>query len=425
MNADAHPADTARFERCLADLTAWVEARDHTGYDPYDGLTLVRSEAILHHRVANALLTQFFKHCPVNLRPLLGMPATRMPKGVGLFLNAYALLAERARRRGDGADEAACLARCALLFDWLVAHRCPGYAGYAWNFGFPYKHLYEQPTVVITATVARGLFDYYRLTQRADVLQVLRSTCDFILEDLLVTETAEGLCFSYTPRGDTARPRPLDACYNASMLGAEVLAKVYALTGEAPLREAARRAADFTVAHQHADGRWNYSIDLDTGQERAQVDFHQGFVLDALHACIQGAGLTGERYRRALRRGAQFYQQQQFTGEGRALGRLPKRWPADVHGQAQGILTFSRLRHLDPAFASFARQVAHWTLAHLRDRAGYFYYRRGRLLTNRIPYMRWAQAWMMLALATLLQADAAEAPARVAHHPEAAAGGAG
>jgi len=36
------------------------------------------------------------------------------------------------------------------------------------------------------------------------------------------------------------------------------------------------------------------------------------------------------------------------------------------------------------------------------DERGFFYYRVLRFCTIRTPYMRWAQAWMLLAMATLL-----------------------
>ena len=37
------------------------------------------------------------------------------------------------------------------------------------------------------------------------------------------------------------------------------------------------------------------------------------------------------------------------------------------------------------------------------DRQGYFYYQVLPFWTNKISYMRWSQAWMLLALATLLE----------------------
>jgi hypothetical protein len=42
-------------------------------------------------------------------------------------------------------------------------------------------------------------------------------------------------------------------------------------------------------------------------------------------------------------------------------------------------------------------------MANMWDERGYFYYRVLRFLTIRISYMRWSQAWMLLALTTLLE----------------------
>ena len=38
----------------------------------------------------------------------------------------------------------------------------------------------------------------------------------------------------------------------------------------------------------------------------------------------------------------------------------------------------------------------------MQDAAGYFHYQIGRCLRNRIPYIRWSQAWMFRALAECL-----------------------
>jgi hypothetical protein len=45
---------------------------------------------------------------------------------------------------------------------------------------------------------------------------------------------------------------------------------------------------------------------------------------------------------------------------------------------------------------------------------GSFYYQRHRLWTNRVPYMRWGQAWMLRALAKLLLASTSTNPS--IHH---------
>ena len=50
-----------------------------------------------------------------------------------------------------------------------------------------------------------------------------------------------------------------------------------------------------------------------------------------------------------------------------------------------------------------AEKIASWAVHHLYDARGFFYYQRRRFYTVRTPYIRWAQAWMMYALARLLE----------------------
>lgn len=45
-----------------------------------------------------------------------------------------------------------------------------------------------------------------------------------------------------------------------------------------------------------------------------------------------------------------------------------------------------------------------WMLDNMLSPQGYFYFRKMRYYTNRIPYMRWSQAWAFLALTQYLSA---------------------
>jgi hypothetical protein len=57
---------------------------------------------------------------------------------------------------------------------------------------------------------------------------------------------------------------------------------------------------------------------------------------------------------------------------------------------------------LSPEYLPFARKIALWTIENMQDEEGYFYYRCGKFYKNKIPYIRWGQAWMMNALSYLL-----------------------
>ena len=49
-------------------------------------------------------------------------------------------------------------------------------------------------------------------------------------------------------------------------------------------------------------------------------------------------------------------------------------------------------------YSHLAGRVLGWTMANLADPGGYFYFQKDARRTNRIPYMRWSQAWMFRAL---------------------------
>lgn len=371
-----------------------IEAEGFRGYDPYDVLT-ARRRFLFPGTLWPFIATQIHKRNPVNIRRLLGIGKDFNPKALGLLLEAYSLL--RTMQHDDDAEK-----HLDFLFSWLSSHSSPGYHGHCWGYNFdwasPGKYLKAYtPSVVVTSFVAKGIIRYYLLTKNEAALDILRSVCDFILKDLPVTESADGICFSYTPLRK-------DCCYNANMLGAEILTKVYSLSKEERLRECAQRAVDFTIAHQHDDGHWNYSIDLETGRERKQIDFHQGYILDSLYDFIKLTNTKDDKYHKTLERGAHYYLKEQFLEDGRAKWRVPRVWPVDIHNQAQGIITFAKLRDLDTSYLDFAEKIAAWTIENMQDENGYFYYQKHSSYMNKIPYMRWAQAWMFLALTIFLHA---------------------
>jgi hypothetical protein len=78
----------------------------------------------------------------------------------------------------------------------------------------------------------------------------------------------------------------------------------------------------------------------------------------------------------------------------------------DIHCVAQSIITLVALKDLNPSNMELARSVFQWAMNHMWDEQGFFYYRVLRSYTNRISYMRWSQAWMLLAMSALLPESA-------------------
>ena len=377
-------------------LQTWVRAKNYAGTDPYD---ILRSPFPFQRlgKWPPILATQFQKRSPIDLRPLLSIQPTRDPKAIALLLEASCVKAKSSHAEEDQQE-------AEQLFRILMKLRSDLERMDAWGYPFPW-HTPERslpsfaPTIVVTGTVARAVHCYYRFSGSNEALQSLKRISPFILEGLFLTEDETGICFSYSQ----ARK---DRCYNASLLGAEHLARMHALTGDEEARRKALRASEFVLARQHADGRWNYSEDPESGKERTQIDHHQGFVIDSLRRIHHYAAPDDESLLDAVRKGLAFYRNEQFFDSGRSMWRIPKKWPVDIHSQAQGIVSFSLNKDLDPSYANFAERIAGWTIANMQGQDGSFYYRITPLFKNRIRYMRWGQAWMLLALNLLLEKEA-------------------
>jgi hypothetical protein len=79
-----------------------------------------------------------------------------------------------------------------------------------------------------------------------------------------------------------------------------------------------------------------------------------------------------------------------------------KKYPFDIHGCAQGIISFIKAARHDPGYKPQAEIITNWTISHLYnpERCD-FSYRQGRLLRWDYSLMRWCNAWMARAMAEL------------------------
>jgi hypothetical protein len=112
---------------------------------------------------------------------------------------------------------------------------------------------------------------------------------------------------------------------------------------------------------------------------------------------------SGDEFKPALERGYRYWKSNFFLAEGWPKYYHDDPYPADAHAAASAIVTFLECRELDRDASKLAQRVASWTIQNLRDSRGFFYYQRRRFYTVRKPYMRWTQAWMLYALARLLE----------------------
>jgi hypothetical protein len=393
MSAGKSSSGMERSERCASaarKLLEYCRANDWAGYDPYDALNSRVFQALpfLDSRLPRLVLTQALKRSPVNLRPLLLIPKTQNPKAVGLFLSAILKLS----RAGLVSDDS--LAR--TLIERLATLRSRDASYCCWGYSFPWQMREKvvprgAPNLVCTVFSANALVDAYEQIQDPQCLVMAASAAEYILNELYWSEGDSVAGFAYPLRALRVQ------VYNANFLASALLCRVAKHTGETKFLAPALKAARFSASAQNADGSWYYG---DSPSQKWIDNFHTGFNLGALQTVAQCAE-TAE-FDDCLRRGFEFYKSHFFRADGAAKYFHNQTYPIDIHAVAQSILTLTDFRHLDPQAAPLAHSVFDWTMSHLWDERGFFYYRVLRSCTIRTPYMRWSQAWMLLALATLL-----------------------
>lgn len=373
-------------------LWEYCEERNWAGYDPYDALNsrLLRGVGLFTAKWPRLIATQLLKRCPVNVRPLLGIPQTQNPKGLGLFISAAVRLARLGLISNKEVEG---------LVGQLLALRSPNCRDWCWGYPFPWQTrgiLFPrwQPNIICTTFSANSLLDAYELTGDKGLLEKASSAAEFVLQNF---HCKEGY-FTYTAlsRGKV---------HNASLLGAALLCRVAAASGKEKYLAPAFEATRNSVNQQYPDGSWDYG-DSDNPPQRWRDNFHTGFNLLALDAISRFGGT--EEFDESMRRGFEYYLANFFERDGAPKYFNNRAYPLDIHSASQSIITLIELKRMDPRNVELAAKVFQWAMRNLQAPDGSFYYQKHANWTNKLSYMRWSQAWMLLGLATLLSGPMAE-----------------
>lgn len=239
------------------------------------------------------------------------------------------------------------------LLDVLEGLRTPE-GGWGYPFGWRSRAFYAPanlPNLICTVLAIKALRRGGR-------------KCDTGFVESLVSERGGERWIRYIPESDTQ-------VHNINMMGAALLGR--------------QDCMEFSVKRQRPDGSWWYG----EAENQHWIDnFHTGYNLIALRE----SGLFPD----ATRRGYEYWDRTFWTPDFAPRYYHDRVFPYDTHCCATGILTYLAFGEIEKANA-----VARWAVENLWDDRGFFWYQRGRWFTNRVGYMRWAQAWMYYALAKL------------------------
>lgn len=367
-------------------LKAYVEKENFKGFDPYDALNSpILNTLSLKMKYPSIALTQLLKYFPLNLRPFLGIKKDYNPKGIGLFLWGYAKLYQIEKKSEY-------LAKIDYLLELLDKLKSRGYSGNCWGYNFPWQQrvFYAPkytPTVVNSSFIGHALLDTYKYTALEKALKMAVPIKDFILCDLNKKEEDGTLCFSYTPYDHSI-------VYNANLLGASLLIRLYRYTKDQTLRDTALSSLAFSMKYQRNDGSWYYG---NTNCQSWIDSFHTGFNLQSMLYFFEEE--FAREFKKAFEKGVAFYDQNFFLPDGTPKYYHNRIYPIDIHSSSQAVVFFSRM---GKPYRNFTKKILKWMIDYLQDKKGFFHFQKCRLYTNKISYIRWAQAWAFHALTEFL-----------------------
>jgi rhamnogalacturonyl hydrolase YesR len=373
----------------ISRLSEWLEKNDYRGYDTFDGLNAKYVRPLTFEtKLLRTVLQQGVRRFPINLRPWLGVSKSRSTKGMGFLARGF-------MRLNEATGEAAWNEKAEMALQWLIENQSPGYCGACWGNHFDYQSrstyvTRDIPSVVWTSLIGHAFLDGYQHFHRDNYLQIAASACDHIVRDLGAQVDGDTHCIHYFPTSH-------HQVHNANVLGASLLARTYSCTGNESHRTFAEKAIEYTAKYQRPDASWYYG---EPDNLRWVDNFHTAYVLDSFRHYIMSTG--DSRFNKTLMNGYEYWKATFFLPDGTPKYYNYKTQPLDIQCSAQAIDTLAFFHEIDPDNLQLAIKIAEWTIKHMQDRSGYFYYRRYTpWLVNKTPTLHWGQATMLCALGGL------------------------
>ena len=182
---------------------------EYRGFDPYDGLNSDSMLARLLKTTAfsRLVLIHLNKRSIFNVRPVFGVNPQVNAKLLGLILSG--------RKKLDAEPPERFVDLILSLRSSLAKHN-------AWGYYFDWQSRVfflpgNTPSVVVTSFVCQGLMDWCENSEDP-LLDIVADAIRFISTELNQYRDETGRCLSYSPQDNSL-------IYNASLLGAETIAR--------------------------------------------------------------------------------------------------------------------------------------------------------------------------------------------------------
>lgn len=409
-------------------LFDYVTKNNYEGHDLFDGLNsrLFKNSFFYKSSFFRLALIQFCKLSPINFRPLLFVPKDFNPKGGALFL-----LGNLNKFKSTGEEKYKIEAQ--KLYGNLKSLAIrreigqTGGIGWGYNFDWQARAFYVPigvPNVVTSVYVGFALIEYYKIFEDNEALEMAKQVSEFILNEMVLFEDENNLCFRYIPEKDAE-------VHNANLLAASFLSSMCnlidalapsPLAGEGDfqneqnpassrksgegymsneIKNKIRKSVNFSISDIDENGTWAYG----TKPFHRWVDnFHTAFNIESLINIRNN--LDWPELNETIEKVTDYYFENLFTKEGLPKYYNNKLYPIDIHVIAETMVVLNKIKTAQIKYDQNKFNCIETSLTKLveefQDKKGYFYFQEnkcfGKYYWNKIPYIRWAQAWMFYAL---------------------------
>jgi len=363
------------------------------GWDVFDGLNsrcLQKIPLLYNDRLIRLIWIQFFKRSFFNLRRLTFVPTGFNAKALALFISGHINLYKyyMEEMHIQTAEE---------LYNRLIKQKTSDeYNGIGWGYNFPwqarafYVPAYK-PNMVCSVFVGNAVLDLFEITNNQLHLECANKVALFIVHDLIIKKNTDTICFGYIPGENVI-------VHNANLLGAAFLSRLFKLTGNDNYKELAEKSVRFSVNAQRSDGAWIYG----QNSHHSWVDnFHTGYNLVSIYSYQQYC--SDYQFEASLVNGLTYHIEKHFTEEFLPKYSDQNLYPLDIHCFAQAIITFLTLKSYISDYDNKITKIIENVCKLLWDKKNnYFWFQKTRFYTIKIPYIRWAQAWMFYSLSFYL-----------------------
>jgi hypothetical protein len=385
-----------KIANVLQRVLEYAEAENYAGYNKFDALNSPLLKRLsLRSKWCRLALIQAVMRNPLNLRPILGVPKTINPKGMALFAMAH--LSEFKR---SGTQKA--LDQAHHCLDWLIDNGVESRHGVGWGYNFDWQSTLflapkYSPNAIVTVVCGEAFVKAFEVLGYENYRQMAKRAALFLRYDLPVLHaTSDELCVAYV----THPVKSIVLNINASA-GAQI-AKVGKLCADGGLLKDARRMINFVARRRTDYYAWYYTYPAHHSYI-VHDNYHTGGIVDALRDYEVYTEDTS--FHDIYTKGLNYYKRELFLTDGAPKFMNSRDCPFDIHGSAQGIISFAKAAYWNKRYIHLSNRITEWAIDNMfNEEHGYFYYQKGRYLTKRFTLMRWCNAWMAKALSDLLLA---------------------